>query len=211
MRMTDSLDVSKLLDWLEGKLSKDEAEAIAAAIQADESVQMNVNWLRSFLDISKSSTLTEPPPELSQGIMTYFRAFARGRKQSAWLQRLVATLTSDSWQRPSLVGVRHTGLAVAPRQLVYQAEAADLVLNIRAGSDKAVFDLAGQVFPKDEADPTSFTVQLLRWEIEAGLTYTDNVGKFTFTNLAAGTYTIIVRGDQVEIAIADVELHARHF
>jgi hypothetical protein len=84
-------------------------------------------------------------------------------------------------------------------------------LNIRAGSDKAVFDLAGQVFPKDEADPTSFTVQLLRWEIEAGLTYTDNVGKFTFTNLAAGTYTIIVRGDQVEIAIADVELHARHF
>ena len=97
-----------------------------------------------------------------------------------------------------------------PRQLVYQADAADVILISRGGSDEALFDLVGQVFPKDESDPASFTVQLtLRGqEVESGLTYTDNVGKFTFTNLTAGAYTIILRGDQVEITVADVDLSA---
>jgi hypothetical protein len=200
--------MTQLLDWLEGKLPEDEAAAISAAVQADDSYQATLIWLQTFLNFSRSTVLIEPPAESLQEAMFHFRAFAQGKRPAGWLQKLVATLTSDSWQRPSLAGVRRTGLAVAPRQLVYQAEAADLVLNIRAGSDEAVFDLAGQVFPKDEADPASFTVQLLRREVEAGLTYTDDVGKFTFTNLAAGTYTIIVRGDQVEITIADVELRA---
>ena len=97
-----------------------------------------------------------------------------------------------------------------PRQLVYQADAVDIVLNIRSGSDEVVFDLFGQVFPKDEADPASFTVQLTLGgqHVEAGLTYTDNVGKFTFTNLTAGAYTIILRGDQVEITVAEIDLSA---
>jgi hypothetical protein len=121
---------------------------------------------------------------------------------------MAATLTSDSWQRPSLVGVRHTGLEAAPRQLVYQTDAADIAVNIQARTDKHVFDLIGQVFPTDGSDPDSFAVQLIQQELEVALTYTNAVGKFSFTELAAGIYGIFIRGDQAEIIVADVELHS---
>lgn len=206
--MADALDITQLMDWLEGKLTEDEAKAISTAVQAEESHKATVTWLRNFLNFSRSTVLIEPPAEFLQAATFHFRAFAQGKQPAGWLQRLVATLTSDSWQRPSLAGVRRTGLDVMPRQLVYQADAADVILNIRGGSDEASFDLVGQVFPKDGSDPASFIVQLLRQEVEAGLTYTDNVGKFTFTNLTAGAYTIIIRGDQVEITVADVDLSA---
>ena len=181
-----------------------------AAIQADESSQADLAWLRDFLKLSGSTVLMEPPPELVDQAVGNFRAFARGKQPSGWLQKLVATRTFDSWQRPSLAGVRRTGLDAPPRQLVYQTNVADVILNIRTGSKEALFDLAGQVFPKDETDPASFTVQLtLRGqEFEAALTYTNDIGKFACANLATGVYTIIVRGDQVEITVADIELSA---
>jgi hypothetical protein len=121
---------------------------------------------------------------------------------------MAATLTSDSWQRPSLVGVRHTGLEAAPRQLLYQTDVADIAVNIHAGTRRNKFDLIGQVFPGDEPDLDSFTVQLIQQELEVALTYTNDVGKFSFTELAAGIYIMMIQGDQVEITVADVELSA---
>jgi hypothetical protein len=206
--MTGSLDITQLMDWLEGRLTEAEREAIMAAIQADESSQAELAWLRDFLKFSGSTVMMEPPAELVEQAVANFRAYARGKQPPGWLHKLVATLTFDSWQRPSLAGVRRTGLDAAPRQLVYQTNAADVILNIRTGSEEALFDLAGQVFPKDETNPASFTVQLLRQEFEAALTYTNDIGKFTCANLASGAYTIIVRGDQVEITVADIELSA---
>lgn len=208
--MTGSLDITQLMDWLEGRLTEAEREAIMAAIQADDSSQAELAWLRDFLKFSGSTVMMEPPAELVEQAVANFRAFAQGKQPSGWLQKLVASLTFDSWQRPSLAGVRRTGLDAAPRQLVYQTDAADVILNIRTGSEEALFDLAGQVFPKDETDPASFTVQLtLRGqEQEAALTYANDIGKFTCANLASGAYTIIVHGDQVEITVADIELYA---
>jgi hypothetical protein len=194
------------MDWLEGRLAKEEAMTVADAVQAEKSNQATVTWLQSFLDLGKSTVLREPPAELSRAVTANFRAFAQGQQQSTWLQRMAATLTSDSWQRPSLVGVRHTGLEAAPRQLVYQTNAADVAVNIQAGTHQNVFDLFGQVFPRDGSDPDSFAVQLIHQEREVALTYANNVGKFGFTELAAGIYSIIIRGDQVEITVAPVEL-----
>jgi hypothetical protein len=206
--MTDRLTITQLLDWLEGRLREDEAVNVAAIVKADESYEPIVSWLRTFLDFSKSTVLVEPPNEMFGGAAAYFRAVAHGNRQSRWLQRLAATLISDSWQMPSLVSVRHTGLGAPPRQLVYTAPTADIVLNTREGLARETFDLMGQVFPTDGADPAAFTVQLMQQEWEAALTYTNKLGKFNCTGLPAGAYTIVIRGDLVEIAMADVGLSA---
>ena len=124
--MTGSLDTTQLMDWLEGRLTEAEREAIMAAIQADESSQAELAWLQDFLKFSGSTVMIEPPAELVEQAVANFRAFARGKQPSGWLQKLVATVTFDSWQRPSLAGVRRTGLDAAPRQLVYQTDAADV-------------------------------------------------------------------------------------
>lgn len=207
--MSDFLNVTQLIDWLEGRLPEHEAEAIADAVgaaRADESLNATVTWLRTFLDLSKSTVLVEPPDEAVQAAAAHFRASVQGKRQAGWFQTLVAKLTSDSWQRPSLAGVRHTGLGAAPRQLVYAASTADVVLNTQVGTYRNTFDLIGQVFPTDEADPASFTVQLIRHELEVALTFANEVGKFTFADLPAGVYTLMIRGDQAEITVADLEL-----
>ncbi|HSL29658.1 MAG TPA: hypothetical protein VK900_10695 [Anaerolineales bacterium] len=206
--MTGSVNITNLLDWLEGRLTEDKVKAITAAVQADESHEATVNWLRDFLSLSRSTVLIEPPPELLEEAAATFRTFARHKRQDSWLRRLAATLAFDSWQRPSLVGVRRTGLGALPRQLVYRADTADIALNTRTGVAEDVFDLVGQIFPRDESDPASFTVQLLHQNVESALTYTDRVGKFTCTDLIAGAYTIIIRGDQAEITIAGLDLSA---
>jgi hypothetical protein len=204
--MKDSFNITQLIDWLEGRLTQDEEKVVAAAVRADQSYQATVTWLRNFLNLSRSTVLMEPPAQLLRDAKANFRAFAQWKRKSGWLSSLQASLASDSWQRPALVGLRRIRLDVVPRQLVYRTDAADIVLNIQAGTDKAVFDLIGQVFPTDESDPSSFTVQLIRQEREAALSYTNQVGKFAWTGLAAGTYTLMIRGDQVEIIVADLEL-----
>jgi hypothetical protein len=95
-----------------------------------------------------------------------------------------------------------------PRQLIYTVATADIVLNTQVGTDRNTFDLIGQVLPTDESDPATFTVQLLQQERESALAYTNEGGKFTFADLQPGVYTIILRGDQAEITIADIELSA---
>jgi hypothetical protein len=162
--------------------------------------------LQTFLNVSSSAVLLEPPADLLQEAKAKFQAFARGKRQAGWLQTLVATLLSDSWQRSSLVSVRRTGFEAVPRQLVFRADAADIVLNTQAGSDEDRLDLVGQVFPLDESDPASFTVQIIHRELEVALTGTNSVGRFTCADLEAGAYTIVIRGDEVEITIPDVDL-----
>jgi hypothetical protein len=206
--MSESWTVTQLMDWLEGRLPAEEARVMAdavGAVQADSSLTATVNWLRAFLDVAQSTVLVEPPLELSRRAVSYLQFSIQTQRPVGWLQRLVATLTSDSWQRPSLVGVRHAGLGAAPRQLVYEVATADIILDTQVGRTRDSFNISGQIFPNDGADPASFTVQLLSQEIESALRYTDEVGKFTFTGLSAGLYDIIVRGDQAEITIADIE------
>jgi hypothetical protein len=206
--MADSVNITQLMDWLEGRLTKEDLKAVEDAVQDQESYQAAISWLQAFLKASRSTVLIEPPGQLIRDVNAEFRAFAQGRRRAGWLQELVARLTSDSWQRQSLVGVRRTGLEAIPRQLVFRAAAADIVLNTRAGRDEDRFDLVGQVFPLDESDPAAFTVQLLQHESEVALTSTSNVGRFTCGDLIAGVYTLIIRGDHAEITIPDVDLSA---
>jgi hypothetical protein len=204
--MVDSVNITQLVDWLEGRLTAEEEQAVAVAVQSNETLQTTVAWLRSFLDLSQATILMEPPGELLLGTTATFREYAGGKRPAGWLKRLTATLTSDSWQRSVLTGTRRTGLNAAPRQLVYRADFIDIVLNTRADAKTGQLDLLGQVFPHHEANLISFTIQLLQQERESALTYTDALGKFTCTELEAGVYTLIARGDRVEMILDDVEL-----
>ncbi|HSL29653.1 MAG TPA: hypothetical protein VK900_10670 [Anaerolineales bacterium] len=206
--MTNSVNITQLIDWLEGRLKEDEEKAVTAAVQASGSHQATIAWLQTFLNLSRSTVLREPPGELLPETKIAFQEFARGKRPAGWLHRLVATLAFDSWQRSSLAGIRRAGLDVVPRQLVYRSDIIDIVLNTRAGARTDVLDLVGQVFPHHATDPVFFTVQLLQEDREVALTYTDALGKFSGTELAAGVYTLIISDDRVEITIADAELSA---
>jgi hypothetical protein len=121
-------------------------------------------------------------------------------------ERLVATLSFDSGLQPAF-GVRSAGAMAARRKLVYTTYAAELALNIRPHVHDGYLDLEGQIFPTDDADPASFSVQLLSDADEVDYTAIDQLGEFGFESVAPGAYQLLVSGERVEILISPIELH----
>lgn len=197
---------TQLMDWLEGKLPPAEAGRVAKAVDSDQELQEAVAWLRRFLALSASTTLVEPPADLRQAPTRLFEAYAEGRRPAGFWQTLVATLTSDSWQRLAPAGARQAGLPAAPRQLIYASAVADVALNIQAQPDGQRLGLVGQVFPLDETEPAAFTAQLLQREKEVALTAADDQGKFAFPPLPAGAYDLVISSERADILIPALEL-----
>jgi hypothetical protein len=125
-----------------------------------------------------------------------------------FFQRLVAALTFDSFLQPGLAGVRSAEMADT-RQLVYSTTIADVALNVRRERLHDNHTLAGQLLPTTELDPTTVSVQLLSNDREAGIALADDLGEFTFTDLPAGEYQLILSADQLELSLPPFTLGAQ--
>lgn len=202
----DNSMTAELLDWLEGRLASAKAEALLAQVETDPALQKQVDWLRDFLQLSQTTLLASPPPEVRRAANAAFAAYAKTKRPSGFLHTLIATLTADNWQRPALAGVRNVSLRSEPRQLIYSSDLADVALNAHIQSGNGQIDLNGQIFLLDDSDPGDFIVQLLQDGLEYRLTACDPLGKFALTGLPAGTYELILSGDQAEIEIGPLEL-----
>ena len=198
---------SQLVDWVEGRLPEKEAQAVEEQMKAADSATLaDVAWLRKFVSATEHSVLESPPPEVRSTLIARFRAHAGDRRTPGLLKRVIATLTFDGDLQPA-VGARSAGTQGARRQLVYSAEALDVALNVLPRARDKNFDLDGQVLPRDDVEPGSFSVQLLQSETELGITATDELGAFAFESIPSGVYEVIISTDRVEVSIAPVELN----
>lgn len=195
-----------LLDWLEDRLSAKEGSDLVRSIETDPALQAQVDWLRGFLQLSSVVVLADPPQEVRQAATAAFAAYAQANRPPSILQRLSAVLTSDSWQRLSMAGVRNVSLRSEPRQVVYSSELADVALNIQAEPSSMRFDLEGQIFALEDDAADAFVVQLLQDGVEQRLAVSDDLGKFSLAGLPAGVYDLLVSSDQGEIEIGPIEL-----
>src|SRR5918998_125961 len=198
---------SQLVDWVEGRLSEEEARAVEEQVAvADALTLADVAWLRKFARATEDGILESPPPEVRSALIARFKAHAEGRQTPGLLKRIVATLTFDGGLRPA-VGARTAGMQGARRQLVYSADGLDVALNFLPRARDKNFDLDGQVLPRDDVELGSFGVQLLQSATELGITATDDLGAFAFESIPSGVYEIILSTDRVEVSIAPVELN----
>jgi hypothetical protein len=209
MSKRTEISFERLADWVEGRLSEEEARAVEEQVAvAGEATRTEVQWLRAFTRVSGDTVLDVPPPEVREELIRRFDAYAEGRRSPGFLQRLVANLSFDSGLQPAF-GVRSAGSQeAAQRHLIYTTDAAEIALNIRRRPRDGHLDLDGQVFPADNTDPASFSVQLLSGVDEVGLTTTDELGEYSFESVSPGTYQILMSSDRVEILISPVELRA---
>lgn len=204
--VTPTPSTEQLIDWLENRFSPAAAAELAQAVEADPQLQERAAWLREFLQLSAGLVLAEPPAEVRRAATAAFTAYAQAKRSPGILQTLSAMLTSDSWQRLSLAGVRNVTLHTAPRQLIYSSDVADVALNVHAQSGSQQIDLSGQIFPLDDSEPAGFVVQLLQDGIELRLTASDAAGKFSLAGLPLGQYDLVISGDQAEIELGPLEL-----
>jgi hypothetical protein len=202
----DKISFERLADWVEGRLSEDEARAVEEQVAAaDEATRAEVAWLRAFAKTSENTVLDSPPPEVREELTRRFEAHAEGRRSPGLLRRVVASLAFDSGLQPAF-GVRSAASGEAQRQLIYATDAAEIALNVRPRPRDGSLDLDGQIFPAGDEDPASFSVQLLSGTDEVGITGAGELGEFGFEDVPPETYQILISGDQVEILISPIEL-----
>lgn len=207
---------AQLLDWLEGRLSAAQAQAMAARMaQVDDAeIQGDAAWIQAFLQAKQTVVFEAPPPAVRQSLLQSFSAqikpkaqptpLAADRPQSGFFQRLVGVLTFDSHGQLGLAGARGAGQPVA-RQLIYQGTVADVALNLHLDRQQR-FSLLGQCLPTGEGWPATVAVQLLQAEDEIAITMTDDLGEFAFADLLPGEYQLIVSAEQCDIVISPLVL-----
>lgn len=199
-------DTSRLVDWLENKLSPDEAAVLEQLIAANPGLQEQVAWLQEFLQISRTTVLATPPETVRQAAHAAFAAYANQKRPPGLLRTLIASLSADNWQRPALTGVRNISLLNEPRQLIYSSDLADVALNAHMQIGSQQVNLDGQIFPLDDSDPADFIAQLLQNGLERGLAFADALGKFSLTGLTPGHYDLLISRAGVEIEVGPLEL-----
>jgi hypothetical protein len=202
------IEFSRLVDWVEGRLSEEEARAVEEQVAfADNATLADVAWLHKFARATEDSALESPPAEVRNTLVSRFEAYTEGRRTPGLLKRVAAALAFDGGLRPA-VGVRAASVQGVRRQLIYSADGVDVALNFWQRGRDVNLDLEGQVFPRGEVEFESFIVQLLRGETEFAITATDDLGSFTFESIPPGVYTVMISSDQIEISITPVELSA---
>ena len=206
MPESQDMEFTRLVDWVEGRLSQEEARAVEEKVEADSATRADVAWLRAFARISEETVIVSPPSEVREELIERFVAYAEGKQHPGLLQRLMATLTFDSNLRPAL-GMRATAVPESQRQLVYSTGAADVALHVRPHPSDGLFDLNGQIFPTNTADSSAFGVQLLRGASEVATTATSDLGEFAFEAVSPGSYEVLASNDRVEIRIPHFALN----
>ena len=201
--MPESQDVefTRLVDWVEGRLSEGEARAVEEQVAAAGSAtRSDVAWLHAFERISEETVIASLPSGVREELIERFEAYAEGKQHPGLLRRLVATLTFDSYLRPAL-GLRAAAAPESQRQLVYSTDAADVALHVRPHPRDGLFDLNGQIFPANSAASGAFGVQLLEGASEVATTATNDLGEFAFEAVSPGAYEVLASNDRVEIRI----------
>jgi hypothetical protein len=208
MAESDDVEFAWLLDWVEGRLSEQEARIIEERAATDSATRADAAWLRAFARISEDIVLASPPPQVRETLIERFKVYAESKQHPGLLQRLLATLTFDSGQQPAL-GWR----AITPgsqRQFVYSTEAADVTINVRPRRSDRLLNLDGHILPIDSTYPGAFGVQLLAGSSEVATTATNDLCEFAFEAVPHGVYEMIVCSDCVEISIPQLDLrHGR--
>ena len=210
MNTPHSPPFAELLDWLEGRLPPERAQAVAERLQKpEEATEADLAWLRAFAAARGSVKLAASPASVRDTLRQRFAQRSQAAPQPPSLfQRWVAALSFDSRRSAATAGLRSAAAEGQARQLIYTTEAAEVVLNTQPGQAGPGFTVLGQVFAAAEAPAGPLSVQVLREGEEAALTVTDELGEFVVDGLAAGVYEVVVSAAGYEVVIPAVPVEA---
>lgn len=198
--MNNKPNFAQLVDWLEGQLSPVEAEQVRAQVAADENLQAEVAWIRTFHQTRADLAWEAPPAKVRVDLSRRFAALAAEKRPPDLWQRLTAALKFDSQLQPNAAGVRSSSSATE-RQLVYSAAYADVALTIQALTLAKSCNVFGQILPTAAEMESSHSIQLWQDGQERAFVVAADVGEFVFEEMPEGEYELVIRSDRYEIVI----------
>lgn len=193
-----ALTFANLLDWVEGRLSGEDAAIIQEQLHnADQASLATLAWIRSFQKASDALMLESPPPALRASLI---ERFATTRRQPGLLRRISALLSFDSAQQPALSGAR--GVSDGQRrQLVFSTDQADIAVNILTRAADQQLELSGQIFRKDDSLDDALQIRLLLDATVLATTTADQLGEFAFPAMPPASYMMTVSDPTTELVI----------
>ena len=158
-------------------------------------------WENTFAELARRSNLQRLPAEAHAQLLRAFRQHKAANRPPMLWQRLVAVVTYDSAAALLPAGARTTRLSEG-RQLVYETERGDIALDVQISAETAAIN--GQLFLAESDQP--HLVQLLRGEQEVVSAVSDELGEFSFVDVAPGSYQLIAVGGDYELVVDTLAL-----
>lgn len=196
-----------LLDYLDGRLTPDAAETVAAhLVTGCGQCEASRAWYQQVKLVATNDDSVEPPPWILKRAVRIFDA--RGPRTSAVRRatELFASLLFDSLQRPAPAGARSSG--VEGRQLLYQAEDYSIDLQV-ASLDQSRAELTGQILREGERmfeSVAGLQLDLIRDGGTILSTVTNDRGEFRVEAVDNGSYDLRLDASDASITIVGLPI-----
>ncbi|GHJ60295.1 hypothetical protein NOK12_28130 [Nocardioides sp. OK12] len=195
-------------DWVEGRLSAQDAEHAARLAGSDADFRAEADFVREVLAAGQVMPLVEPPPVLRQRLRQSFQQWHRApSSRVSQLLEVVASLVFDSHRHQ--LGLATRGAAATmpgpARHLVYRCELADLMVEARVDEDADQVDLRGQVLLSHDTGSPIFTAEVLCPDRATLSVDADAVGRFSVLAPRGATELRVSNGEMTIIAELDLQ------
>jgi hypothetical protein len=199
--MSQHIPFAKLADLAEGSLLAGERDASLAHLNACSRCSAQLERLEQVVNLMRTDTAEDAPRDVISHALGIFRRRETAGAQGI-LRRLLAALSFDSASLTPAYGVRSG--QTSTRQMLYSTGENELDLRVTPGEDAWV--VSGQVLGQEQCAGGS-----VRLESDAGsaaATELNELCEFTLPPVAAGSYKLRLRLNDVEIEIPEFELRA---
>ena len=198
---THAVPFERLVDLVEGRLSREERAATQSHVGACRRCSEQVARLEKTLGLMRADASEDAPCDAVAYAVSLFRARRAADPTPSLVERIVASLTFDSLRAAPAFGVRSGGAAPG-RQLMFAAGERDI--DLRVSETAEGFALAGQVL----GECAGGRVELEGAEgarAEADLYV---LCEFSLPPVPAGSYRVVLHLGEVEVEVPGLELRA---
>lgn len=193
------LPFEKLADMAENRLLTSERAAAEAHVSGCSRCSAQLARVEQTITLMRTDKAEDAPRHAVASALNLFRTRTAVASEPSLVQRVLAALSFDSTQLTPAYGVR-SGQATA-RQLLYSAGENDIDLRVQSSGEAWV--VSGQVL--GECAGGNIRLEGTAAQVEAGL---NELCEFTLPAVPAGSYTLRLRLNEVEVEVPELRLGA---
>lgn len=200
--MTDRPSFTTIVDWVEGRLDRQSAAPVEAALAAgDPRTRGAIAWVRTFHEVAAELPLIAPPARVRYYLRRRFDertdvSTARGGA----VRRLLAALVFDSRTEPSLAGVRGSDVGGDAVHLAFRSDAGDVLLDLTRVRE-GVVRVDGQVLWSDAPTVPRLEAVVRGPDIASSTAEAGDLGRFTFPQVQPGIDQLTLRCGDLDVTM----------
>jgi len=205
----EHLTAPQLVDFYKKNLSSTDAAATEAHLTECTVCQQELDKTIRLLAGLQEANFSEPSPSTTEKLALAFR-----KKQARLAKRIrqTASLDFDSWANPATASVRRQ---LGQRQMLFSKGAYDIDIQVMNQAPNHIFNLQGQVMvaidPEQRETFSTLAGTQIRLRQESGEEWwgaTDDNGRFSFLQLAYGTYSFQLILEDCDIVFDNLDILA---